>query len=384
MQTRNVYEFPLKSDVNVTKNGKVHVAYGQGGRSSRTGYTVSVFGGSGFLGRLLVSKLARHGTLVVAPWRNSRSRRHLKVSGDLGVVNFHEFDIRNIDSIEQSVAHADVVVNLIGSAQNTKNFSMADANIEASHRIAAAAKKYNVDRFIQVSSYNADPKSKSEFFATKGLGEAAVKEIYPDATIVRPAPMYGHNCTLLNQMFSLTLVGGNVLFRQEIYPTHSVQVAKALEKMIFDDSTIGKTYDLHGPERYSRKELREMLKYMLHIGQFGYWPAAVGYNIPAPEFLVKAFCYLNEKFNPSLDSWNVDALTRSTIDQVIDPKALGYEDLGMVPDDLADHIYTYVKPHILASSQWLNRTVYTKDEVLKLRDYVNKPKDSFDFLSTKS
>ncbi|KAF6014006.1 hypothetical protein HII12_001507, partial [Brettanomyces bruxellensis] len=137
------------------------------GRSSRTGYTVSVFGGSGFLGRIITSKLAKHGTLVVAPWRNSRSMRHLKVNGDLGVVNYHEWDLRNVRSIEESVAHADVVINLVGSELNTKNFSMADANIEGSRRIAEAAKKYGVDRFIQVSSYNANPKSESEFSQPK-------------------------------------------------------------------------------------------------------------------------------------------------------------------------------------------------------------------------
>lgn len=58
-QKRNIYRFPLKSDVNITKTGKTKIAIGQGGRSSRTGYTVSVFGGSGFLGRIITSKLAK-------------------------------------------------------------------------------------------------------------------------------------------------------------------------------------------------------------------------------------------------------------------------------------------------------------------------------------
>ncbi len=383
-QRRYIYRFPLKSDVNITKTGKTKISVGQGGRSSRTGYVVSVFGGSGFLGKIITSKLAKHGTLVVAPWRNSRSMRHLKVNGDLGVVNYHEWDIRNVRSIEESVAHSDVVINLVGSELNTKNFSMADTNIEGSRRIAEAAKKYGVDRFIQVSSYNANPKSESEFFASKGLGEQAVKEIYPDATIVRPAPMYGRNSALLHELVPLTKLGGNVLFRQEIYPTHGRQVAEAIEKIVFDDSTLGKTYELYGPERYSKRELREMIKYMTHIGMYGYFPAATGFSIPAPQSVMKLWCWLNEKFNPSMESVNLDTYRRSTIDQVIDPSALTYKDLGMVPDDLADWLYSYVKPYIISSSQSLNRTVYGRNEVLKLRDYVNTPKNSFDFFDLKS
>ncbi|QPG74504.1 hypothetical protein FOA43_001834 [Brettanomyces nanus] len=382
--TRNIYRFPLKSDINITKNGKTHIAVGQGGRSSRTGYTVSIFGVTGFLGKILVSKLAKHGTNIVAPFRNGRSKRPLKVNGDLGVVNFHEFDIRNVKSIEECVAHSDVVINLLGSSLNTKNFSMADANIEATRRIAKAAKDYNVDRFIQVSSYNADVNSKSEFFATKGIGEQVAKEYYPDATIVRPSPMYGHNSTMLNQLLPLRVFGDNILFKQEIYPTHVQQVAEALERITFDDSTLGQTYELYGPERYSRRELREMLKYMTHIGMLGYFPAAAGYYMPANKLAVKFWCWFNEKFSPSMESFNIDSYRRAFIDQVIDPKAFTYKDLGLIPDDMADFLYTYIKPHIVASSQALNRTVYGRDDVLKLRDYVNTPRNSLDLLDVKS
>jgi NADH dehydrogenase (ubiquinone) 1 alpha subcomplex subunit 9 len=377
-QARNVYRFPLESDINITKSGKTLISNGLGGRHSRTGYQVSVFGGSGFLGKILVSKLAKHGTITIAPYRNGRSKRHLKVNGDLGVVNFHEFDIRNLKSIEESVAHSDVVVNLLGSHLNTKNFTMADANIEGTNRIAKAAKDYGVDRFVQVSTYNADPNSPSEFFATKGIAEQVAKEHYPDATIVRPSPMYGRNSGFLNDMLTLKVLGGNILYRQEVYPTHVEQVAQALEKIVYDDSTSGKTYELYGPERYSRLELREMLKYMIHLNQYGFFPAASGYDMPVPEFVAKVWCLLNEKLNPSLESFNYDTYRRSTLHQKIDPSALTYKDLGIVADELPDWLYQYVKPHIIASSQAKNRTVYGREEVLKLRDYVNSPKNNLD------
>lgn len=378
VQSRNIYRFPLSSDINITKSGKTKITTGLGGRHSKTGYQVSVFGATGFLGKILTSKLAKHGTITIVPFRNGRSKRHLKINGDYGVVNFHEFDIRNLKSIEESVAHSDVVVNLLGSHLNTKNFSMADANIESANRIAKISKDYGVDKFIHVSSYNADPNSPSEFFATKGISEQIVKEHYPDATIVRPAPMYGRNSRFLNDMLTLKVLGGNIIYRQEVYPTHVEQVAQALEKIIYDDSTIGKTYELYGNERYSKLELREMLKYMIHLNQYGFFPAASGYDMPVPEFISKIWCLLNEKLNPSLESFNYDTYRRSTLHQKIDSTALTYKDLGMVPDELADWLYKYVKPHIISSSQAKNRTVYGREEILKLRDYVNSPKNRLD------
>jgi NADH dehydrogenase (ubiquinone) 1 alpha subcomplex subunit 9 len=95
------------------------------------------------------------------------AKRHLKVTGDLGRVNFIEFDLRNTQSIEESVRHSDIVFNLIGRNYPTKNFSYRDVHVEGTERIAEAVAKYDVDRFIHLSSYNADPRSTSEFFRTK-------------------------------------------------------------------------------------------------------------------------------------------------------------------------------------------------------------------------
>lgn len=104
---------------------------------------------------------------MVIPYREDMAKRHLKVSGDLGRVTFIEFDLRNTQSIEESVRHSDMVFNLIGRKYPTKNFSLFDVNVEGVERIAEAVAKYDVDRFIHMSSYNADENSPSEFFRTK-------------------------------------------------------------------------------------------------------------------------------------------------------------------------------------------------------------------------
>jgi NADH dehydrogenase (ubiquinone) 1 alpha subcomplex subunit 9 len=111
--------------------------------------------------------LAKKGVQVIIPYRDDMSKRFLKVSADLGRMSFMEFDLRNTQSIEESVRHSDIVYNLIGRNYPTKNFSLFDVNVESVERIAEACAKYDIDRFIHVSSYNADINSPSEFFRTK-------------------------------------------------------------------------------------------------------------------------------------------------------------------------------------------------------------------------
>jgi NADH dehydrogenase (ubiquinone) 1 alpha subcomplex subunit 9 len=153
-------------DIAITRTGKPIIRV-QGGRSSLGGHVATVFGATGFLGRYIVNRLARQGCTVVVPYRDEMAKRHLKVTGDLGRVNFMEFDLRNTQSIEESVRHSDLVYNLIGRKYPTKNFSYWDVHVEGTERIAEAVAKYDCDRFIQISSYNADVNSPSEFFRTK-------------------------------------------------------------------------------------------------------------------------------------------------------------------------------------------------------------------------
>lgn len=153
-------------DVAITRTGKPIIRV-QGGRSSLGGHTATVFGATGFLGRYIANRLARQGCQVIIPYREEMAKRHLKVMGDLGKVVFLEWDLRNTQSIEESVRHSDIVFNLVGRKYPTKNFSYRDVHVEGTERIAEAVAKYDIDRFIHVSSYNADLNSPSEFFRTK-------------------------------------------------------------------------------------------------------------------------------------------------------------------------------------------------------------------------
>lgn len=362
---RSVYTSVLESDINITKNGKVNVAVGAGGRSSRTGYTATVFGASGFLGRYVTSKLARHGTTTIVPFRDDMKKRFLKVIGDLGVVNFVEIDARNLQSIEDSVAHSDIVINCIGVDYDTKNFKMADVNIALAERIAEATKKANVPRYIHVSSYNADPNSESVFYATKGVAEQVVRDIIPDTTIVRPAPMYGREDSLLNYLGPKVKMWTPNKNAKEVWPVYVLDVARALERIAYDDSTAGQTFELYGPEKVTFQEIRNMIHGITeNYAQVGPWSYQFAdYAIPLP--LAKAIAKVQQLVWWKLT--NPDQVQRLVINQKIDPNAKTFHDLGI--DDLTrlpDVLFSYVK-------QWRHPLIAQKGapgkkELERLRD----------------
>jgi NADH dehydrogenase (ubiquinone) 1 alpha subcomplex subunit 9 len=296
------------------------------------GHTATVFGATGFLGRYIVNRLARQGVTVVVPFREEMAKRHLKLMGDLGKVNFMEYDLRNTASLEESVRHSDMVFNLVGRDYSTKNFSLEDVHVEGAERIAEAVAKYDVDRFIHVSSYNVDRNSPSEFFRTKAHGEEVVRSIFPETTIVRPAPLFGFEDQLLHKLAGVTNLFTCNNMQERFWPVHAIDVGAALEKIGFDDNTASQTYELYGPTNYSMEEIaemvdREIIKKRRHINV----PKAI--MKPAATVLNKLLWW---------QTFSGDVVEREFIDQVIDPSAKTFKDLDMEPAELKSLIYHYV------------------------------------------
>ncbi|KZF18902.1 NADH-ubiquinone oxidoreductase 39 kDa subunit [Xylona heveae TC161] len=330
--TRFSYRRGLQ-DVAVTRTGKPIIKV-QGGRQvENEGHTATVFGATGFLGRYIVNRLARQGCTVVIPYREEMAKRHLKVTGDLGRVVFMEFDLRNTESIEQSVRHSDIVYNLIGRMYPTKNFTLQDVHVDGPERIAEAVAKYDVDRFIHVSSYNADLGSSSEFFRTKALGEEVVRNIFPETTIVRPAPLFGFEDRLLHRLAGITNLFTANHMQERFWPVHANDVGHALELMMHDDNTASQTYELYGPQNYSMADIAEMvdkeiIKHRRHINL----PKAV--LKPAANLLNKILWW---------STLSADEVEREFIDQSIDRKAKTFEDLGIDPAEIKDLMFQYLQ-----------------------------------------
>ncbi|KAL6149844.1 Protein-lysine N-methyltransferase efm5 [Exserohilum turcicum] len=348
----------LNSDVRITRTGKPILTV-SGGRSSLGGYTATVFGATGFLGRYLVNRLARSGCTVIVPFREDMAKRHLKVTGDLGRIIFIEMDLRNTASIEESVRHSDIVYNLIGRDYPTKNFSLEDVHVHGTERIVDAVAKYDIDRFVQVSSHSAQLNSPSEFYRTKARGEQVARSIYPETTIVRPAPMFGYEDRLLHRLASPTnIITANHL-QERIRPVHVIDVGMALERMLHDDTTAAETYELYGPTEYSMAELNELveketMKPRRHVN--------------VPKRLLKPLAYYANK----LLWWPIhsaDEVEREFIDQVVDKHAKTFKDLEIEPAELKSLTFEYLKGY--RSSSYYDLPPMSEKEKREEKKYLH-------------
>lgn len=260
------------------------------------------------------------------------AKRHLKVSGDLGRVVFIEYDLRNTASIEESVRHSEMVYNLIGRDYTTKNFDYDDVHVHGTQRIVDAVAKYDVDRYVHVSSHSASLNSPSAFYRSKARGEQVARDIFPETTIVRPAPMFGFEDRLLNSLAKATNVITSNHMQERFSPVHVTDVAEALETMLQDDNTASQTYELYGPQRYSMADLHDMVdkeiyKKRRHV------------NIPRQLLMPLADAMNKLLWFPTTTS---DQIKREYMDQTIDSTAKTFKDLDIEPGDIAKFTYKYL------------------------------------------
>jgi NADH dehydrogenase (ubiquinone) 1 alpha subcomplex subunit 9 len=249
--------------------------------------------------------------------------------------------------------------HLIGDANLYRNFDLEDVHVEGVERIVEAVAKYDIDRFVHISSYNANPDSPSEFYRTKGKGEQVARQIYPETTIVRPAPMFGFEDRLLNRLAGATNVLTSNWMQERFWPVHVIDVAMALELMLHDDTTAAETFELYGPTNYSMAEINELVaaeivKDRRHI------------NIP-PRLMKPIARYLNKYiWWPTTSETEVE---REFLDQVIDPKAKTFKDLDIHPVELKSMTYEYLKGY--RSSSYYDLPPMTEREKREEKKYLH-------------
>ncbi|KAK6940598.1 NAD-dependent epimerase/dehydratase [Dillenia turbinata] len=312
---------------------------GTGGRSSVSGIIATVFGATGFLGRYVVQQLAKMGSQVLVPFRGSEdSHRHLKLMGDLGQIVPMQYNPRDENSIRAVMAKANVVLNLIGRDYETRNYSFEEVNFQMAEQLAMIAKEHGgIARFIQVSCLGASTSSPSRMLRAKATAEEAILREFPDATIMRPAVMIGTEDHILNRWAHfvkkwsfLPLIGDG---STKIQPVYVVDVAAAIVAALKDDGTsIGKIYELGGPEVFTVYELAELMHDMIRE-----WPRYV--KVPFP--VAKAIATPRELFLnkvpfplPTPNMFNLDEIHALTTDTVVSEDALTFNDLGIVPRKL--------------------------------------------------
>ena len=231
------------------------------GRSGVSGITATVFGSTGFLGKYVVNRLGKCGTRCILPHREDEiGVRHLKLAGDLGAINPVEMSIRSLADIEDAVADSNVVVNLVGKHIETMRWSFTDVHTTFPAVLAQVCADKGVERLVHVSSMCADIAAPSAFSRSKAVGDEAVRDAFPDATIIRPATIFGDEDRFLNRVAKIAttlpmtpLSSDAVDTKQQ--PVYMDDVAHAIFEAVTNPKHMGKTYDLAGPKTYTNKEL---------------------------------------------------------------------------------------------------------------------------------
>ncbi|WVQ84101.1 hypothetical protein IAT38_006246 [Cryptococcus sp. DSM 104549] len=277
-----------------------------GGRSSDSGHTVTVFGATGFLARYLIQKLARQGTQVVVPYRDEDEKRRLRPAGDLGQIVPLEWDARIPEQTAEAIRHSDVVYNLVGRDYETRNYKYGDVHVDVAQSIAQIAADMNVPRLVHVSHLNASPDSTSEFYRTKYAGERAVRDAFPEATIVRPSTMFGYEDRFLNLLASWPFLFKLNEGLTKTMPVHVIDVAQALNLMLNAPVTsTSSTFALPGPDIYTHNELIQLLS------TFTLRPKTSAPTLPKPVALFLANCLNRGLWWPTISP---DEIERKYID----------------------------------------------------------------------
>lgn len=243
-------------------------SHGTGGRSSVSGNTVTVFGATGMVGRILLNRLGKDGTQIIVPYRGDpHDLRPLKLCADLGQMYFQEINIKDPESIRKAVQYSNMVINCIGTDYETSNFSYNDVHVTGARNIARICKESNVKKLVHFSSLNASLNPQkiyfkpSEFLRTKFIGELAVKEEFEDAVIIRPANIYGETDRFLFNYINDLRRGLNKIplwNRGEMtikMPVHQSDVADGVMKILYNKEIKGVTYDFVGPNKYLLSEI---------------------------------------------------------------------------------------------------------------------------------
>jgi NADH dehydrogenase len=241
------------------------------------GSVATVFGGSGFIGRYVVKRLAGAGHVVRVAVRDPEGALFLKPMGGVGQVVPMRCDIGDAAQVAAAVAGADMVVSLVGILFEAGGQTFRKIQAEAPGSIARAAAAAGVKRLVHVSAIGADAGSEAEYARTKAAGEQAVLAAFPSATILRPSIVFGPEDGFFNRfgamaslLPALPLIGGG---HTRFQPVYVGDVADAVMAALARDDVFGRTYELGGPKVWSFRELLEFIlretgrrRALVHVG----------------------------------------------------------------------------------------------------------------------
>jgi NADH dehydrogenase len=299
---------------------------------------ITVFGGSGFLGRHVVRALARRGYRIRVAVRRPELAGHLQPLGRVGQIHAVQANLRYPASIAAAVRDSHVVINLVGILFERGRQQFDTVQMTGAEAVALAASAHGA-RLIHVSALGADENSTSAYARSKARGEKLVLAAVPGATILRPSIVFGPEDDFFNKFASiarfapaLPLIGGGTTRFQPVYVG---DVAEAVARAVEGAAKLGTTYELGGPEILTFRELMEFVLATIERKRL---------LIPVPFFAAKIKAgFLQFMPKPLLTPDQVELLH---YDNVVSAEAVAHEatlaGLGITPTAMEAIVPTYL------------------------------------------
>jgi NADH dehydrogenase len=291
---------------------------------------VTVIGGSGFLGRYIVQRLAEAGYRVRVVVRHPERALYLKPLGDLGQIQLVRGDIASDAGMAQAFAGASAGVNLVGILDENGGQTFAAVQAEGAGRAARAAAAAGIDHFVQISAIGADPASPVPYARTKAEGEAAVHAAIPSAAILRPSLVVGPEDQFLNRFAAmarlsplLPVIAGDSRFQ----PVYVLDVAAAVLAALQRGDAAGQTYELGGPDVSSFRAILQMINTETHRGRT---------LVEVPGSIARLMGRIGDilPFMPMTS----DQLAMLQNDNIVGPNMPGLTELGVLPTSMATFV----------------------------------------------
>lgn len=290
---------------------------------------VTIYGGSGFVGRYIARRMAKQGWRVRVAVRRPNEALFVKPYGAVGQVEPILCNIRDDASVRGAMQGADAVINCVGVLNSIGKNNFDAVHHDGAARVARIAAEVGVENLVHLSALGADANSTSEYARTKAQGEADVQEAFPNAVILRPSVIFGSEDQFFNRFAGLStlspivpIVGGDTLFQ----PVFVDDVAAAAEKAALGQAQPG-IYELGGPDI---EPFRALIKQMLVHVQRRRGVVSLPFGIA---HLKAGFFDFVQWISGGLIK---SPLTRDQVralayDNVVSPEAKGFADLGISP-----------------------------------------------------
>ncbi len=242
---------------------------------------VTVFGGSGFLGRYVVQALARAGCRIKVAVRRPDLALHLQPLGSVGQIALIQANVRDEQSVARALRGADAAVNLVGILEQSGRQRFRTIHVEAAERIAKAARAEGVHSLVHVSAIGASRLASSTYARTKAEGEERVLAAFPEAVILRPSLLFGPEDNFFNRfgwISRISPVMPVICGKTRMQPVYAGDVGQAVRAALTGRANEGATYELGGPVTYTFREL------LIKICEWAGRPRPL---MPVPAWMVK-------------------------------------------------------------------------------------------------